>query len=231
MIKNRAKNNKISKILNLISKFKQMKTSNIILSAVFASILIWIFAAFITAKAKITEFIEQHPEIVKEKKEDIKRETVQLEAFHTIIVKGEGDLFVEQSESCSFDQFIDENNTAEVRNDTLFINVIGQKCRLNVSEISNVLTKDKVWVEISNLETDTFKIFTTNDSHLKINDLKVKFLSLTSEDNSKVELQNVNYENTEAEFYIRNFSEVSVDNTKGMALSVKKGPQAKYKDD
>ena len=100
-----------------------------------------------------------------------------------------------------------------------------------MDEISNVLTKDKVWVEISDLETDTFKIFTTNDSHLKINDLKVKFLSLTSEDNSKVELQNVNYENTEAEFYIRNFSEVSVDNTKGMALSVKKGPQAKYKDD
>ncbi len=208
-----------------------MKTSNIILSAVFASILIWVFVAFITAKAKITEFIEQHPEIVKEKKEDIKRETVQLEVFHTIVVKGEGDLFVEQSEGYTFNQFIDENNTAEVRNDTLFINVTGKKCRLNVNEISNVLTKDEVWVEISDLETDTFKIFTTNDSHLKINDLKVKFLSLTSEKNSKVELRNVNYKNTKAEFYIRNFSEVSIDDTKGMALSVKKDPQAKYEDD
>lgn len=207
-----------------------MKTSNIILLVVFASILIWIFIAFMTAKAKMNEFIEQHPELVKENSKETKRKTVQLDAFHTIIVNGEGDLFVEQSKGYSFDQFIDENNSAEVRNDTLFINVIGKTCKLNVNKIRNVLTKDEVWVKISDLETDTFNIFTTNDSQLEINDLKVKFLRLTTENNSDVELRNVNHDYTEAEFYIRNFSEVSIDNTKGMALSVRKDPQAKYKD-
>ncbi len=207
-----------------------MKTSNIILLVVFASILIWIFIAFMTAKAKINEFIEQHPELVKENIKEAERETVQLEAFHTIVVNGEGDLFVEQSEGYTFDQYIDENNTAEVRSDTLFIKVYGKKCKLNVNKINNVFTKDEVWVKISDLETDTFNIFTANDSQLEIKDLKVKFLSLVTEDNSEVELRNVNYKNTEAEFFIRNFSEVSIDNTKGMALSVKKDPQAKYKD-
>ena len=208
-----------------------MKTSNIILSAVFASILIWIFAAFITAKAKIKEVIGQYSEIVIEDKNNLEREIVQLNEFHTIIVIGDGDLYVEQSKDYTFNQFNDENNTTEVRNDTLFINVTGEKCKLKVNEIRNILTKDEVWVEISGLETDTFNIFTKNDSHLEIKDLKVKFISLTSEDNSKVELRNINQTNTEAEFYIRNFSEVSVDNTKGMALSVKKDPQAKYDDD
>jgi hypothetical protein len=37
-----------------------MKTSNIILLAVFASIIIWIFAAFFTAKAKIKEVLNDH---------------------------------------------------------------------------------------------------------------------------------------------------------------------------
>lgn len=208
-----------------------MKTSNIILLAVLASLMIWILAAFVTAKAKIEGFIEQHPEIIKESKKEVKRETIELDVFHTIVVNGEGDLYVEQSEAYTFDQYIDGENIAEVKNDTLFINVIGQKCKLKVNEIHNVRTKDKVWVEISDLETDTFNIFTTNDSHLEVNNLKVKFLKLISEDKSKVELRNINHKNTQAEFYLRNFSEVSVDDTKGMALSVRKDPDSKFEDD
>ena len=208
-----------------------MKTSNIILLAVFASLLIWILVAFVTAKAKIEGFIEQHPEIIKESKKEVKRETIELDVFHTIVVNGEGDLYVEQSEAYTFDQYIDEENIAEVKNDTLFINVLGNECRLSVNDLQNVLTKDEVWVEISDLETDTFNIFTTNDSHLEVNNLRVKFLKLISEDKSKVELKNINHKNTQAEFYLRNFSEVSVDDTKGMALSVRKDPESKFEDD
>jgi hypothetical protein len=209
-----------------------MKTSNIILLAVFASIIIWIFAAFFTAKAKIKEVLNDHPELIKSNEEkELERKVAVLEPFNTMVVKGNGDLYVEKSEGYSFDQVINDVNKAEVKNDTLFIHVDGKDCTLNLNTVKNINTKEEVKVEITDLESDTINIFTEGKSRIKVKSLKANFFKLVTQDNSKARLYDVNYPNIEAEFFIRNHSNVKINNTKGMALSVKKDPDAEYEDD
>ena len=207
-----------------------MKTSNIILLVVFASILIWILAAFMTAKSKMKEIIEQHPEIIKENTDDLKRITTLLEAFNTIVVSGKGNLYIEQSDKNSFDQIIDENNELKVKNDTLFIKVAGHKCYLNVTTLNSVHTKDKVWVEISDIETDSLSISTNDNSGVEINDLSSSLLLIKAFDKSKIKLYDVNKKGMKAEFFLKNFSHLKIDNTEGMSLSVNKESDASYED-
>jgi hypothetical protein len=208
-----------------------MKTSNIILLSAFASIIIWIVAALFTAKAKMNEILKEHPEFIVKDSNEKNLKTVQLESFHTIVVNGGGHLQIEKSEGWSFDQRLDANNKIEMKNDTLFVTVSGSDCNLNINQLKNIVLNDSVWVELSDFETDSFTIFSRNESRLEINDVKVKYIGLKSFDHSKIEFNGMNEQNTKAEFNIKNFSQVYVENTGGMTLTIIKDPDAKFESD
>jgi hypothetical protein len=205
-----------------------MKTSNIILLSAFASIIIWILVAMFTAKAKMKEIIKEHPEYIIQNSADVNKKTVQLEPFSTIVVSGGGHLQIQKSDGWSFNQMIDEENKINLKNDTLFISISSGNCNLNVNKIRHLLLKDSVWVELSDFETDSFNIFTANDSHLEVDALKIRYIGLKSQDHSKIEFESINQPNISAEFNIKNFSVVSVDNTDGMTLTIVKDPNAKF---
>jgi hypothetical protein len=208
-----------------------MKTSNIILLSAFAAIIIWIVVALFTAKAMMNKLLKENPELVVNNSDGSNHKTVQLQPFHTIVINGKGHIEIKKSEGWSFDQMINDQNKIELKNDTLFMNVTGNDCNLNVNTIKNIILKDSVWVEISDFETDSFTIFSSNSSHLEINDLKIRYIGLKSMDHSKVEFNGINQPNTTANFNIRNFSTVSIDDTKGMSLTLLKDVDAQFEND
>jgi hypothetical protein len=208
-----------------------MKSSNIILLSAFASIVIWILAAMFTAKAKMKAVLKEHPELFDNKMHQGNHKTVQLEPFHTLVINGGGRIEIEESEGWSFDQILDDKNTMELRNDTLFMNVTGKGCNLNVNDLKNIVLKDSVWVEISDIETDSFNIFANHQTNLEIEKIKVKYIGIKSFDHSRIEYNGPHQANTQCELIIKNFSEVNIDDMDGMSLTIIKDPEAKFRAD
>ena len=205
-----------------------MKTSNIILLAVFGSILIWILAAFMTAKSKMNEIIEQHPEFIQKDNKDIKGEIFQLELFNTIVANGKGKLNVNQSDVNTIEQIPGENIKTVVINDTLFIELQSGVSNLNVLSIKNVVTKDYVRIELNNIKSESFNLSGFDNSRVDVNDLKTLSLSIKANDNSKIILNDLNSKGMNADFFLKNFSVLEIHETEGMNISVKKDSDAKY---
>jgi len=209
-----------------------MKTSNIILLAIFATILIWITAGFVTAKNKIKEFVNDHPEAVIQKDVDKERETIKLESFKTVVLNGKGEINIEQANENSFDQLVDDTNTAEVKNDTLYINISGKECNLNVENITSIQTNESTRVDIYDLKADSFNVYTSEVSRVKMKGLNSSLLIIDANGKSKIILRDVNKKaGMKAEFHLKDKSHLEINNTEGMSLSVQKEADAKYEDD
>lgn len=209
-----------------------MKTSNIILLAIFATVLIWLTAGFITAKNKIKTFVDEHPEIIVQNDKEEERETIDLNPFQMLIVNGNGQVNIRKAKNYSFDQTVDGENKAEVKNDTLFIDLSGQECNLNVKTFNGIQINQSANVKIFDLEVDSFEIIANDASRLKMKDFTGSSLTVNANDKSKVRLRNVNkFNGMKAEFFLRENSQLEINNTSGMTLSVQKDSGAKYEDD
>ncbi len=209
-----------------------MKTSNIILTAIFVSILVWIFAAFLTAKNKMHDLTEQMPK--KEKKELIEELTenvTKLEDFNTLEVRGDGKLGIMQFSDNNMSMSNNEDAQIKVENNILYVNLENDKrIILRAKDIKNILIIDKASINIHNLSTDTLKINTKGKAEINVQSLEASYLKLKTEDKSEVHFHNINKTVPEADFEIKDKSEVTINNTRGMSISVKKGADAKYKD-
>jgi len=209
-----------------------MKTSNIILLAIFASILVWIFAFFMTAKAKMHELTDNLPE--KEKKETIKKavtNTLKLADFHTIKIKGNGNIGIIQFKENNASMAEFDDTSLKVEDNILYVNLKNYKrIILRAKNIKNILIEGEASLNINKLLTDTLKINTKDDAEINVQSLNANIVKLKSENNSEVHFLNINKTVPEAEFEINDKSEVTINNTKGMSISVKKDSEGKYKD-
>lgn len=209
-----------------------MKTSNIILLAIFASILVWILATFLTIKNKMHEFTEdltqtETQEVIK----DLSDGATKLEDFNTIKVEGNGSIEIMQFPENNISMSEHEDLEMRVEDNILYINLKNDKrIMLRAKNLKNILIKDRVNVDIQNLSADTLAINTKDNAEISVQNLEVNFIKLKSEDNSEVYFRNANKKGTEAEFDIKDRSNVAINNTRGMSISVKKGADAKYKD-
>lgn len=209
-----------------------MKTSNIILLAIFASILVWILATFLTIKNKMHEFTEdltqtETQEVIK----DLSDGATKLEDFNTIKVEGNGGIEIMQFPENNISMSEHEDLEMRVEDNILYINLKNDKrIMLRAKNLKNILIKDRVNVDIQNLSADTLAINTKDNAEISVQNLEVNFIKLKSEDNSEVYFRNANKKGTEAEFDIKDRSNVAINNTRGMSISVKKGADAKYKD-
>lgn len=209
-----------------------MKTSNIILLAIFASILIWVFAVFMTAKAKMHELTDNLPE--NEKNEIIEKSTnnaIKLADFHTIKIFGNGNIGIMQFTENNASMVELDDTSLKVEDGILYVNLENDKrIILRAKSIKNILIEDDASLNISTLKADTLMVNTKNYSKINVQSLNANVIKLKSENKSKVNFININNTVPEAEFEIKDNSEVTINNTKGMLISVKKGANAKYED-
>ena len=209
-----------------------MKTSNIILTAIFASILVWILVAFFTVKAKLSDFVGDNNTIEVFSGDKENDETLKLENFSGISVEGTGWVSLTQSSENKLSHYIKDDCEVEVRDNVLHIKINNTKngVVIHASNVNKILTQEKISLTIYDVKTDTLKVNTKDKSELNVKGLSANFLKLKSENNSKVHLHNVNETVPEAEFELKDKSTVTINNTRGMSISVKKGADAKYKD-
>jgi len=209
-----------------------MKTSNIILLAIFASILIWIFAAFFTVKNKMQEFTGHlHKNEKKEIIRNLAENVTGLADFNTIKVDGNGIIGIMQFSENNISMSNNEDVQIKVEDNILYVSLENDKrIILRAKNIKNILVKDNASINIHNLSTDTLKLNSKDKSEINVQSLGANFIKLKSENNSEVHFQNINKTVPEANFEINDKSEVTINNTRGMLISVKKGVYAKYKD-
>ncbi len=209
-----------------------MKTSNIILTVIFASILVWILATFLTVKNKMHEFTEDLPQTEKrELIKDLAQGVTTLDDFNTVKIEGNGSIGIMQFPENNISMSDNEDLEMKVEDNILFLNLKNDKrIILRTKKLNNILIKDRVNVNIQTLLADTLAINTKDDAEISVQNLEVNFLKLKSEGKSEVHFNNVSKNKPEAEFDIKDKSNVTINNTKGMSISVKKGADAKYKD-
>ena len=275
-----------------------MKTSNIILLAIFASILIWVLAVFMTAKAKMHELTDNLPE--KEKNEVIKKITnrtswnvIGLDEFDAIHVIGNGSVIIYKSDKNELSEKLKNDCSVEVKDRILYLNLkkgkyavslgvikinkllFGEKTNSTISYLGSdtltVLAKDKAKVRlvgimlnlinleaknnsdvslenvkainvsgllkgekiktyVSDFKCDTIKAIVKDKAKVSFTEIKSNYIKLRSEDNSDVKFVDVNQKQNEAYLEIKDNSIVTINNTKGMSISVKKDANATYKD-
>jgi len=167
-----------------------MKTSKIIILSIFATIIIWITILFFTANAKIKHLKESVFEQTNKEIKIDKGETLKLDNFSVILLSGKGEIIAEQSDHNSFQYFSENENKPEVKNDTLFFDVNGKNKYIYAKNLRSVLISEKVKLVLTDFQSDTFNIKSSDKSHTEINGLSIKTLNIFTQNNSSVELYN-----------------------------------------
>ncbi|NPA44480.1 MAG: hypothetical protein GXO49_03000, partial [Chlorobi bacterium] len=154
-----------------------------------------------------------------------------LGSFNTLKVKGEGTIGVMQFSESNMVFKNNEDVEMKIEDNILYLSLNNDKrIILKAKSLKNIQTEDLAYVNVYNLLTDTLKINTKDKSEVNVQSLEARYLKLKTEDKSEVHLNNINRTVPEADFEIKDKSEVTINNTRGMSISVKKGADAKYKD-
>lgn len=154
-----------------------------------------------------------------------------LNDFNTVKIEGSGSIGIMQFSENNISMSDNEDLEMKLEDNILFLNLKNDKrIILRTKKLKNILIKDRVNVNIQTLLADTLAIKIKDNAGINVQNLEVNFLKLKSEGKSQVHFHNVNKNGTEAEFDIKDKSNVTINNTKGMTISVKKGADAKYSD-
>jgi len=204
-----------------------MKTSKKILIGIFASIIIWITAAFFTATSKIKTLLKETGfEQTNNRNKVDKGKTIQLTNFSTVVVSGKGEIAITQSDNNSFQCFSDNQILPEIKNDTLFLPADNNDNYVTAVSLKTIILKDKVKADINNIKTDTLNIRTDKKTKATINDLNIKVLNILTEGKSSIELYELKGNNIETNLVLKDKSKIYIDKSDNLNLGIKKDNEA-----
>jgi hypothetical protein len=205
-----------------------MKTSNKILISLFALCLLWIFAAFFTAKSRVIAAIIDNPAYSENKiSKDIS--AIEIQNFTHLVLIGEGTLVIEQADNQSISARDLKNLKRFIRNDTLYIATKKEKYTLRVPQLKTIQVKEEALIHIQNFTTDSIEIYCSEKSHVNITKLDFVFLKMILNDEAKVHLTDLRGNNAVAQLNILNHSELVIGKMKNTELILKKDMNAKVK--
>ncbi len=204
-----------------------MKTSKIILISIFASILIWITAFFLTATAKIKELLKENGfEQTENLQKADKGKTLKLESFSVISVSGNGKLTIEQADENSFQYFSEKQILPKIKNDTLYLSANKTSNYLNVANLKTIILNNKVEAYINDIKTDTLNIRSTGKTEATVNNLNIKVLNILTKDKSSVKLFDLNGNNIETNLVLKDKSKIYINKSDNLNLGIKKDNEA-----
>ncbi|MCF6183452.1 MAG: hypothetical protein L3J56_02295 [Bacteroidales bacterium] len=205
-----------------------MKTSKIILISIFASILIWITAVFLTATTKIKKLLKENGFEQRENPQKVDRgKTLKLENFSVISVSGKGELTIEQADENSFQYFSEEQIPPKIKNDTLFLSANKNGNYINTANLKTIILKDKVEVYINDIKADTLNIRSIEKTETTINNLSIKVLNILMKDKSSIKLFDLNGNNIETNLVLKDKSKIYINKSDNLNLGIKKDNEAR----
>ena len=205
-----------------------MKTSNKILFSLFILCILWIFAAFFSAKSKVIAAIIDNPDY-SEKKISKNISTIEIQDFSHIVLKGEGTLRIKQADNQSLSARDLKNLKKTISNDTLYITTKKEKYTLTVTKLKTIQVEEEAFVYIQDFTSDTIEIYGSDESRVNINKLDFILLKITLNDEAKVHLTDLRGNNAVAHFNVLNHSELVIGKMKNTELILKKDLNAKVK--
>jgi hypothetical protein len=204
-----------------------MKTSNIIVTGVLTSILVYILIVFFVTRQKVIAEIEQKKLTENELINSI-GEKINVESFQYIFLSGKGELTVNQTGNYSYTPLKTDNNLMEIRNDTLFLELNDNRCRVGVNSLAGMTVKDDARMMFSEFKADTLSISVQDSSSVIISDLEVADLHILTKNSSSVYLYEVKGDNSNGDFILKDSSRLVIGTMTGIGVGLKKDPESEY---
>ncbi len=202
-----------------------MKTSNKILISLFVLCVLWLFAAFFTAKSKVIAAIGNPSYSTNNSTKEI--ENINIQDFSHILLKGEGTLIIKKSNIQSISTRDKKNLSKIIRNDTLFLTTQKEKYTINVSNLRSIQTKGEVLIQIRDFETDILRIDCMDKSRVNITNLTFSSLKIVLHDKSKAYITKLKGESPVADLSSLDNSILNIGRMKDVELILKKDKNAK----
>jgi hypothetical protein len=204
-----------------------MKASNIIVLGVFTSILVWILIIFFITRQKLIAEIE-HKKLTLQESGKLVGEKIAVETFHYIFLDGTGELTANQTGGYSYTPLKTDENIMEIRNDTLYLTLSGNRCRIEVDTLLGIAVQGGARMMFPEFKADTLSISAKDSSNIIISDLEVADLYILTKNNSSVYLYEVKGENANGDFRLKDSSRLIIGTMNGLSVGLKKDAEAEY---
>lgn len=153
-----------------------MKTSNIIVLSVLASLLILSVAIMTEVKDSITNF---------KTVEKVASETIKLDNFNHIVLSDVANVKLSFENENSYEQYANRENALVLRNDTLFVSDESH-LSINCKHISSIHLNDAAELRIKGLDSKYLMVSAKDDSRLTANHSEIEKLDLYTQKEARV---------------------------------------------
>jgi hypothetical protein len=183
-----------------------MKTSNIILTAFAALILIFITVALFVTKNKVESIVEQ----ANASTEAVENTTdsIMLEDFNVVLAEGDGRIEFKQTKrnALIFNHELDYSLTGDVLN----INPKGGSVILEFKNLRSLHTKDDIRIKAETLLLDSLNIQMDGDARLDAKNFTLNYIEVLANDDARMSFEESKIEaadiilNDDADVYLIN---------------------------
>lgn len=170
-----------------------MKTSNIILTAFAALILIFITVALFVTKNKVETIVEQGNENA-ERIESM-QDSVMLEEFNTILAEGDGRIELKQSDRNAI--FFGESVEYSVSKNVLNIKPNDGTVTLEFKNLRNILAKGDIRMKAETLLLDSLSIQMDDDARLDAKNFTLNYAGVLANDDARISFEESTMESAE----------------------------------
>ena len=170
-----------------------MKTSNIILTAFAALIVIVVTVALFATKSAMQTIVEQ----ANEKTEPTERlkDSVMIEDFHTLVAEGDGRIILKQSPRNTL--IVEEGVKYSLNNNVLKIDPKDASVILEFKNLRNLRGEDDIRIKAQKLSADTLNIHMDDDARLDAEKFTLKHVDLIANDDARISFEEAEMESAE----------------------------------